>query len=410
MVIKRWAVAVIVIGLFVIPMFAQYPSDATGGGKRMKFGGPSGGMPGGGMPGGFGGMPGGGFDPSQMANMLFQGKDAITANDVPEQFRGMFDRYVQRMGITDGRITRTQFDAYMQQRAAQRGMTPGGGPTPGGPGGPGAMRQNPADRAEEIFRMLDRDRDGVLTGNEIPDALKLELEKWDTNKNGVIELDEFKAYFAARMQAMALDRQNNMLDPGTMPEDPADEPDRKPTIYRKGKLPKELDWFEKMDTDGDGQIGLYEWRKANPKRSIEEFKQMDLNGDGFITVEEAMLYVKLHAPHKTDDTALAGNFPNNGGGMPGGFNRGAGFPGGGMPVGGMNFNMTGGGMPGGGMPRGNWPGGGGMPRGNWPSGGQGFQRPDAGAADSKGGDNSTQPRDPGSRTKGFSKKDRGNNN
>jgi hypothetical protein len=435
MFIKRWAVAVMIIGLFVVPMWAQFPADSNGGfGKRMKFGGPGGGMPGGGMPGGGmpgGGMPGGfggpggggGFDPSVMANMLFQGKDAVTANDVPEQFRGMFDRYVQRMGITDGRITRAQFDTYMQQRMAQRGggmaagMTPGG-QTPGGPGAPGAVPPNPDSMAEEWFRRMDRDRDGVLSGDEIPNELKLELDKWDLNRNGVIELDEFKPWAAARMRAIMLDRQN-MLQPGPMQEEPGDEPDRKPTIYRKGKLPKELDWFEKLDTDGDGQVGLYEWRQA--KRSIKEFKEMDLNGDGFITVEEAMLYVKLHLPHHGGDTALAGNFPGGGapgafpgGGFPGGFNRaGGGFPGGGMPGGGMNFNMTGaipgGGMPGGGMPRGNWPGGGGMPRGNWPGGGQGFQRPDAGGADSKGGDpNSMQPRDPGSRMKGYGKKNGGN--
>jgi Ca2+-binding EF-hand superfamily protein len=417
MVIKRWAVALMVIGLFVIPMFAQYPSDAGGYGKRGKgFGGPGGGMPGGGMPGG--GMPGGyggpggggGWDPSQMANMLFQGKDAITANDVPEQFRGMFDRYVQRMGITDGRITRAQFDAYQQQRQAQRaggmmaGMTPGGGASPGGPGAPGATPPNPDSIAEGWFRRLDRDRDGVLSGDEIPNELKLELDKWDTNKNGTIELEEFKPWVAARMRANILD--NSMLQQAApAQEEPADEPDRKPTIYRKGKLPKELDWFEKLDTDGDGQIGLYEWRAA--KRPWKEFKEMDLNGDGFITVEEAMLYVKLHQPRTGGDTALAGNFPANGGppgGMPVGAFQGFGPPGGmqrgnwgGPPAGGMNFNMTGG--PPGGMQRGNWPGG-------RPQGVPGFQRPDGG--DSKGGD--MQPRDPGSRMKGFSKKDRGNNN
>ena len=220
MVIKRWAVALMVIGFFVVPMWAQFPPDSNGGygGKRMKFGGfPGGGMPGGGMPGGYGGPGGGGgWDPNQMANMLFQGKDAITANDVPEQFRGMFDRYVQRMGITDGRITRAQFDAYQQQRQAQRaggmmaGMTPGGGQTPGGPGMPGAMPPNPDSMAENWFRRLDRDRDGVLSGDEIPNELKLELDKWDTNKNGTIELEEFKPWAAARLRAMMLDRQNNV--------------------------------------------------------------------------------------------------------------------------------------------------------------------------------------------------------
>ncbi|HLW65550.1 MAG TPA: hypothetical protein VKS79_09545 [Gemmataceae bacterium] len=419
MAIKRWAVAIMVIGLFVIPMFAQYPTDGGGGNRFKSFGGGTpGGTPsgyGGAMPRGFGGPGGGGgWNPSQFVDMIFQGKDAININEVADpQMRGRLERAVQSMGITDGRVTRTQYEQYLQQRMAQRGMgmapgtAPGGAATPGGPGGspggPAGMAMNPDSMAEGLFRRLDRDRDGVLSGDEIPNELKLELDKWDTNKNGTIELEEFKPWFAARMAARQQDW-NNMQQMAPAQEEPADEPDRKPTIYRKGKLPKELDWFEKLDTDGDGQVGLYEWRQA--KRSIKEFKEMDLNGDGFITVEEAMFYVKLHTPHPAGgDTAIAGNFPNNGGGpggpMPGafgpGFNRGA------MPA---SFNISGNGPPAG-MQR-NW-GGNNWGAGNRPSfgGPGGFQRPDAGG-DTKGGDGSMQLRDPSSRMKGYGKKDRGN--
>ena len=65
-------------------------------------------------------------------------------------------------------------------------------------------------------------------------------------------------------------------------------------VYRAGKLPKELPaWFAQPDEDKDGQVGLYEWKKAG--RSIPEFEAMDLNGDGFITVEEALRYAKMKA-------------------------------------------------------------------------------------------------------------------
>ena len=65
-------------------------------------------------------------------------------------------------------------------------------------------------------------------------------------------------------------------------------------VYRAGKLPKELPpWFAQMDEDKDGQVGLYEWKKAG--RPVNEFLAMDLNGDGFVTVEEALRYTKIQS-------------------------------------------------------------------------------------------------------------------
>lgn len=46
--------------------------------------------------------------------------------------------------------------------------------------------------------------------------------------------------------------------------------------------------FVPHDTDQDGQIGLYEWRKNNPDK-LAEFFSMDLNGDGYLTPKEIQL-------------------------------------------------------------------------------------------------------------------------
>src|SRR5581483_10328336 len=81
-----------------------------------------------------GGRPGGGRpDPAQFFDMMAQGKSVITRDQLAPQFQGMFDRFAQRMGITDGKMTRQQFTDYMAQRAAQRAQRGQGGP--GGSGG-----------------------------------------------------------------------------------------------------------------------------------------------------------------------------------------------------------------------------------------------------------------------------------
>jgi len=280
----------------------------------------------------------------------------------------MFDRWAQRMGITDGKITREQFNSGMQQRL--------GGPPGGGPGNGG----NNTDRAEAMFRRFDTNGDGVLNNDEMVgplEALRTEREKWDADGNGLIDLTEFKAYFQARIQQMAADRNAAGNQPewlGGIPGEaaPAPQEDTKPTVYRAGKLPPGLPpWFEQLDTDHDAQIGLYEWKVSG--RPIDEFVKMDRNGDGFLTVEEVLYFTKGSSSPATNGNGNAGangqppagsSAFGDGGGTrpsfysgPGGGGRGRGGQGGGP--GGWNGggNRGGGGRGNGGGP--NFGGGGG---------------------------------------------------
>jgi hypothetical protein len=79
---------------------------------------------------------------------------------------------------------------------------------------------------------------------------------------------------------------------------PTESPDtdaERPTVDRAGKLSPELPaWFFQLDTDGDGQVGLYEWVKGG--RPVEEFRKIDRNGDGFLTAAEVLRYIRLHEP------------------------------------------------------------------------------------------------------------------
>jgi Ca2+-binding EF-hand superfamily protein len=259
-----------------------------------------------------GGSPGGKMsflgDPGKLFDMMSGGKDVITRDSLTNPWMaGMFDRYVEKLGITDGKLTRDQFNHYMQQRMAEKGIpwspTPSTASPSSGAAAPNGQSPSPnggmsqadmIDRwAESMFRRYDQNGDGLLNYDEMPESLRIERDKWDTNKDGFIDLNEFKAFFKAalqkRMEESAFGGPNGTGS--SEHADPVHEEEPKPAVYRAGKLPKELPaWFKQLDTDGDGQISLYEWRSAG--KSLEEFHKIDRNGDGFLTITEVLYYVQ----------------------------------------------------------------------------------------------------------------------
>jgi len=228
-----------------------------------------------------------------MFDRFANGKNAITKADLPPPMQDRFDQWAQRLNVTNGQITREQFNSMMQQGGGQGG---GAGPAGGNARGNGNGQPDTAAWAENMFRQLDQNGDGLLNNDEMPEALRAERDKWDTDKNGLIDLNEFKAYIPARAQQWQEDRnaqgngwQNLLVVPGASPDPPAEEERAKPVAYRAGKLPKELpSWFQELDTDGDAQIGLYEWKASGGP--LDEFFKMDRNGDGFLTVQEVLYY------------------------------------------------------------------------------------------------------------------------
>src|SRR5262249_6021440 len=168
--------------------------------------------------------------------------------------------------------------------------------------------------AEMWFKRLDRNGDGLLNSDEMPEALLNERDTWDTDRNGFIDLKEYKEYFKARIQQM---QQQRAMDPnfqgpggiggGWLPELPPDEEEKRPVMYHAGKLPRELPaWFAEADEDGDGQIGLYEWKKKG--WPMAEFQRMDRNNDGFLTIEEVLQSLGI----TPNPNAVAGGPPQGG--------------------------------------------------------------------------------------------------
>jgi hypothetical protein len=412
--------AILVLSVLLSPagygQFKGYGAPQGGFGPGGGYGGPGGGGFGG--PGGFG-KGGGGkgtFDPDKLFNFMAQGQQAIVINQAYKSMQGPMMQYAQDKGITNGQLTREQFADFMQYLRAQRGngppgaaTKPGDPPTPQG-GTPGSLTlESLQQMADAQFKEHDLNGDGKLNEDEMPRPLRMDLARWDTNKDGLIDQNEYRTYYITRFQERMARASNPGGPPGMQgPSGGAletalidEELDKRPTVYRAGKLPIKgmPPWFTQLDTDGDGQVALYEWRAAG--KDLDEFQDWDRDNDGYITPEEA-IHTQAKLTNTLDPLSIAavnaaeeatnnaGNFGQGGPRGPGGmqfqFPMGGGQPwmGGGQPWQGGNMMMQfGPGKKGFGGP----PGGGERKKGFGPPGGSdnGGGRPQWNGGDMGGG-------------------------
>jgi hypothetical protein len=171
----------------------------------------------------------------------------------------------------------------------------------------GAQTERPASKARAvIFQRLTQGKD-VWKRDEITNPRLLTMFDRFAAQLGVtdgqITLEQFVA--TAPVKATAGKASSDDADrarrtevarttTGPSPTPPAANPTVMPIIYRPGKLPDNLPpWFKELDTDRDGQVGLYEWKAAG--RPVNEFVAMDQNGDGFLTVEEVLRHQRYSA-------------------------------------------------------------------------------------------------------------------
>ncbi|MFM8272826.1 MAG: EF-hand domain-containing protein [Gemmata sp.] len=142
----------------------------------------------------------------------------------------------------------------------------------------------PHEDADKVFRVLDRNGDGELSADEFTAGLKDEKLHADTDGNGRITKEEYRGYFNRRVTLRAETVAANLKGDGGRTSDAKSGGKSRPG----NGLP---DWFTTLDSDKDGQVALFEWRKGG--RSVEAFNAMDLNGDGLLTREEYLRFVKL---------------------------------------------------------------------------------------------------------------------
>lgn len=165
------------------------------GGFGGGFGGPGGGFPGG--PGGPGGGQGG--NPEEMVQRLLamdENKDGqLSKEEIPERLQSMLTRGDKN---EDGSLDKEEIMAVSRERSGGPGGGTGGtGGFGGGPGGPGGF--GGGDFVGQMMERADADKDGKLTGDEIPEFMRGRMEQIDTNKDGSLDKAEMEAA-GARMR------------------------------------------------------------------------------------------------------------------------------------------------------------------------------------------------------------------
>ena len=297
--------------------------------------------PGGGMT-----MTMGGAD--QIFDSMAKEHNSISRSELDARGQGFFDMLARSGNISGDTITRQQFTAASTMQAG-----------PAAVAAVGAAVRTPTDQSGR--RIASAGWTWIRTGSsteEMSANLGQNRKQYDTNNDGAIDLDEFKVYMAD----MTAQRPERELRRGS-PDDglpggdgrPSLEEIRKPVVLPTRPIAAQLpDWFEQMDGDRDGQVGLYEWVKDG--RSVDEFKGVDRNDDGFLTVEEVMADQRAQNRQPGDSTSMYARSDNSNVGGRGGM--GFGGPGGGRGrgPGGPNGDMGGGRGPGGGRGRGGFGG------------------------------------------------------
>lgn len=193
-------------------------------------------------------------------------KDSATNRAVSD----LFDRVTQRLEL--GPVPSIRKDEFLQ--FANSVLRPDRN---------GAVRiQEQYTEADKMFRILDRDGNGIITDAEFTDRLRAVIKAEPDGGNG-FDKDRYRIYFQGRVATTV-----ELISLATRPPPPGAviRPAGKPAKKQQGLPP----WFEKLDTDADGQISLAEWRTDLLPSDL--FLVMDLNADELVTPAEYLKFMK----------------------------------------------------------------------------------------------------------------------
>lgn len=103
----------------------------------------------------------------------------------------------------DGKLDKTEAIALYKAEGnnMRGGGGMGGGPGGGGPGG-GPWSGNQDERIKAMFDRMDRDKTGKLNKEQFPGFWRDRFDEFDTNKDGFVNLDEYKAGYTKIISSM----------------------------------------------------------------------------------------------------------------------------------------------------------------------------------------------------------------
>lgn len=278
--------------------------------------------------------------PEQMFTRLMerdQDEDGkLSKDEVPDFLKQHFDAVDKNEdGFIDEEELKNGMQAMMAAFGPQRPGGPGGpgpgGPRPGRPGGPGfgpgTPGPAPQQLLEQLFKTHDKDENGKLTEEELPEPLKALLKELDESEDDALDMDELKKHPEKVMMAMGPTpggRPGGPLGPGGLlggfggPGGPGGagpgmmqgmarqmfsgfdqdkdgklSPDEVPADFRKN--------FDTLDADGDGALTVEEFvgamqpgGKKTDADLVNRVLRHDENGDGQVSEEEAPQFIKKH--------------------------------------------------------------------------------------------------------------------
>jgi Ca2+-binding EF-hand superfamily protein len=215
-------------------------------------------------------------DERSLFDRIDQNKDGqIVADEIPAERKSYFERLLrERDKDGDGKLSKEEF-----QQSAEQQRRPAAADE-------NTQRPRPEQRgfdAAAIFRSLDKNSDGKVTPDEVPEErrerFRAGLARSDKDNDGGLNLEEFRNSMAAIA--------------GRRPEAGQPAPGSAPPRPNIANAP----FFRAIDSDRDGKLSGEELAKAG-----EALKTLDKNGDGALTPEELV-------PPGTPAPNAAGNSP-----------------------------------------------------------------------------------------------------
>lgn len=134
--------------------------------------------------------------------------------------------------------------------------------------------------AKTFLERFDKNKDGYLTKDELPERMARLFDRSDTNGDGKLDLREIEHMLAAIRKRLGAEDKSSDATPAAKPKE---------RLAAVADVDRAVDMIlNRMDTNKDGKISKDEARGP----LAENFDKIDTNKDGFIDREELRIVVE----------------------------------------------------------------------------------------------------------------------